>query len=115
MQTDSQGQVIDPYLLLGERTDEPELAGLEALEDEASTIADGGAAMVAYGLLMSGLLDHAAQKRLKLQLLRYCELDTLAMVMAWQGLNELCNARNENTDRPLLLKNFMPTPKHTHD
>ena len=45
--------------------------------------------MVAYGILQSGLLDEAATQRLRIQLLRYCELDTLAMVFAWEGLNEL--------------------------
>jgi len=45
--------------------------------------------MVAYGLLQSGLLDEAGRERLRSQLLRYCELDTLAMVTAWQGLHEI--------------------------
>ena len=86
------GQVIDPYKLLGERTEDPDLLGLEHLEgDDATTIADGGAAMVAYGLLQNHLLDEAKRERLRSQLLRYCELDTLAMVMAWQGLQHYCN------------------------
>lgn len=85
---DAQGQVIDPYKLLGERTDEPELRDLERREEDDSTIADGGAAMVAYGLLQNRLLTDEARGRLRAQLLSYCELDTLAMVMAWQGLHE---------------------------
>lgn len=89
MQRNEEGLVIDPYLLLGERVDDPDLVGLERLENEEQVIADGGAAMVAYGLLQSGLLDEAATQRLRIQLLRYCELDTLAMVFAWDGLNEL--------------------------
>lgn len=86
------GTVIDPYKLLGERSEEPDLAGLERLEEDEKAVADGGAAMVAYGLLQSGLLDEAARQRLRGQLLRYCELDTLAMVMAWEGLNEILEA-----------------------
>jgi hypothetical protein len=89
VQRNEEGLVIDPYLLLGERVDDPDLVGLERLENEEQVIADGGAAMVAYGLLQSGLLDEAATQRLRIQLLRYCELDTLAMVFAWDGLNEL--------------------------
>ncbi|MUV13343.1 DUF2779 domain-containing protein [Noviluteimonas gilva] len=89
VQRNEAGSVIDPYLLLGERCEDPDLVGLERLEDEEQAIADGGAAMVAYGLLQSGLLDEAAVQRLRVQLLRYCELDTLAMVFAWEGLNEL--------------------------
>src|SRR5690606_32992457 len=57
------GSVSDPYLLLGERVDDPDLFGLERLEDEEQFIADGGAAMVAYGLLQRGLLDEAATQR----------------------------------------------------
>lgn len=86
---DEHGQIVDPYRLLGERIDDLELVGIENLEDDANVVADGGAAMVAYGLLQSGLLDPAAQQRLRAQLLCYCELDTLAMVMAWEGINEL--------------------------
>ena len=58
-------------------------------EEDAKAVAEGGAAMVAYGLLQSGLLDEPARQRLRSQLLRYCELDTLAMVMAWEGLHEV--------------------------
>lgn len=92
------GAVIDPYKLLGERTEDPDLAGLEQREEDDRAVADGGAAMVAYGLLQSGLLDESARQRLRLQLLRYCELDTLAMVMAWEGLHEvLAKATNERS------------------
>lgn len=83
---DDQGRVIDPYKLLGERTEDPDLQGLEGQEEKDTAVADGGAAMVAYGLLQNHMLGEAERDRLRLQLLRYCELDTLAMVMAWQGL-----------------------------
>jgi hypothetical protein len=72
--------------LLGERTEDPDLQGLEGQEEKDTAVADGGAAMVAYGLLQNHMLGEAERDRLRLQLLRYCELDTLAMVMAWQGL-----------------------------
>lgn len=91
VQLDANGAVIDPYKLLGERSMDPDLAGLEQLEDDGAAIADGGAAMVAYGLLQNDLLSPAERDRLRGQLLRYCELDTLAMVMAWQGLKLLGN------------------------
>jgi hypothetical protein len=89
LQMDANGNVRDPYKLLGERVDDPDLLGLEDLEEEGSAVADGGAAMVAYGLLQTGLLDQAQRQRLRSQLLRYCELDTLAMVFAWEALDEL--------------------------
>lgn len=90
---DEHGRLIDPYKLLGERTEDPDLCGLESLEAEDSTIADGGAAMVAYGLLQNHLIGDIERERLRLQLLRYCELDTLAMVMAWEGLRHYCQQR----------------------
>lgn len=90
LQLDANGNVRDPYKLLGERVDDPDLQGLEELEEDGGTVADGGAAMVAYGLMQTGLLNQAQRQRLRTQLLRYCELDTLAMVFAWEGLNELC-------------------------
>ena len=45
---------------------------------------DGGAAMMAYAYLQFGDL-HAEQRELiRKALLRYCELDTMAMVMIWE-------------------------------
>lgn len=88
VQTDKQGRVRDPYELHGARFEDPDLAKSE-LNDEDSAISNGGAAMIAYGLLQSGALDEASSERLKAQLLRYCELDTFAMVLAWEGLREL--------------------------
>lgn len=80
---------LDPYDLLGERFDDPDLAGSEDLEGEEGAVQDGGAAMVAYGLLQNIGLSADRRESLKKQLLRYCELDTLAMVMVWQALPEL--------------------------
>jgi hypothetical protein len=85
---DDSGEVLDPYVLLGERTADPELLGLELLEENEDVVADGGAAMVAYGLLQSGLLDLGEQANVRRQLLRYCELDTLAMIFVWEAINK---------------------------
>lgn len=89
IQYDANGIVINPYKLLGERVDNADLAGLERLEDEAPVVADGGAAMVAYALLQNDQLTETEMREVRAQLLRYCELDTLAMVLAWEGLHEL--------------------------
>ena len=88
VQRDAQGRVRDPYELLDSRFDDPDLDGAED-EGEGDAIADGGQAMVAYGLLLSPGLTDAQRGRLRRQLLRYCELDSLAMFLAWQGLHEL--------------------------
>ena len=85
------GRVADPYALLGQLLPD---AGLDRLAreeeaDEASAfVANGGAAMVAYGELQRRDLPAAERSRLEGQLKRYCELDTLAMVMVFEALRE---------------------------
>jgi hypothetical protein len=85
------GVVMDPYLLLGQLLSDPELdrVAREEEEDEASAfVANGGAAMVAFGELQRRDLAAPERRRLEGQLLRYCELDTLAMVMVYEALRE---------------------------
>ncbi len=82
------GKVIDPYdslknlavEMLGEE-------GADALVAEDMEIAEGGAAATAYARLQFEDLSTADRARIESALLRYCELDTLAMVMiveAWR-------------------------------
>ena len=52
------------------------------VEDE---VANGGAAMSAYARLQYENLNAEERRHLQSALLRYCELDTLAMVMIWQA------------------------------
>jgi hypothetical protein len=87
------GEVIDPYQLL-----DPLLApgtvseAVAVLDDEAegdpSFIANGGAAMIAYGDLQRPNLPPGDRTRLRRELQRYCELDTLAMVMVYEALRD---------------------------
>ena len=86
---DESGRVIDPYSLLGQRVNDEDMTDLERLEDDGPVVADGGAAMVAYALLQNGQLADSEMQELRTQLLRYCELDTFAMVLAWEGIQEL--------------------------
>ena len=86
---DHEGFASDPYAKLKQAAidllpDEVE----NTSEGETSIIAEGGAAATAYARLQFENLDEAARDRIKSALLRYCELDTLAMVMimqAWQA------------------------------
>lgn len=81
------GKVEDPYKSLPkvftEWNDDFEI--LSEMED----INNGGAALTAYGKLQ--YTDMSDEERLKIKnaLLRYCELDTLAMVMIFEHLKEL--------------------------
>jgi hypothetical protein len=66
------------------------LAGDEEGEDGA--INQGGLAMTAYNYTQFASLKDADRERIQSALLRYCELDTLAMVILVQGLMELRGA-----------------------
>lgn len=85
------GVVLDPYELLG-----PLFADVAvekvieqgAADDGGSFVANGGAAMVAYGDLQRRDLPETERQRLREQLLKYCELDTLAMVMVYEALRD---------------------------
>lgn len=74
------GAVIDPYRLL------PSI--FEGIDNDAMDmfftdefITDGGAAMMAYARMQFSLVSEFEYNRIKKGLLKYCELDTLAMVM----------------------------------
>ena len=63
------------------------LAGDDDLADGA--INQGGLAMTAYNFTQFAEMNEPDRKRIENALLRYCELDTLAMVILVQGLMEL--------------------------
>ena len=83
---------IEPYELL--RRYGADLLGEEvrAGEDpDELAITEGGAAATAYARLQFEHVDAATRLKIREALLRYCELDTLAMVMivqGWRGLLE---------------------------
>lgn len=84
------GVPLDPYTLLsplfGQHVLDEALARLEA--SEGDVVANGAAAMIAYAMLQDPARAPAERDRLSEQLLRYCELDTLAMVMVYEALRE---------------------------
>ena len=50
---------------------------------------DGGAAMTAYAKLQYEEMSDYEREEIRSALLRYCELDTLAMVMIYEGWREM--------------------------
>jgi hypothetical protein len=50
-----------------------------------SDLQDGGAAMIAYSKLQFTDMSKVERHQVEQSLLRYCELDTLAMVMIYEG------------------------------
>ena len=84
-------QVRDPYQLLDPLFVEAALQQATSDQDEdangsSAYIANGGAALIAYDHLQQPGLPQAERERLESQLYRYCELDTLAMVMVYEAL-----------------------------
>jgi hypothetical protein len=92
-QTGENGTVINPYKLLDpigygipDESDEPEIE-LESGE----TIAEGGTAMMAWSRMQFDDVPDDEREKVFEALLRYCELDTLAMVMIhqhWESMRE---------------------------
>jgi hypothetical protein len=81
--------IVDPYkMLLPVFTDLPAdvLAAIES--DEELEIAEGGAATTAYSRLQFEDLQDTERTSINSALLRYCELDTLAMVLIYEAWRE---------------------------
>jgi hypothetical protein len=87
-----EGIVQDPYSLLDPLINDPTLQeAIAAAEEEDSAqaqsfVANGGAAIIAFDQLQQAALGATERDRINRELLRYCELDTLAMVMVYQSL-----------------------------
>jgi hypothetical protein len=83
------GEISDPYAILKEYAQDLLPEGFEDEEEgNTSIISAGGAATTAYARLQFEDLNQESRERIKSALLRYCELDTLAMVMVLQGWQE---------------------------
>lgn len=82
------GTVSDPYGRLKAMARDMLPAGIDERAADDSIIAEGGAAATAYARLQFEQMDTQTRDRIKSALLRYCELDTLAMAMvveAWRA------------------------------
>ena len=86
--TETNDVINDPYSLLPPLQNNLDKAN-DTLISDADRIADGGAAMTAYGHLQYVEMGDAERQALNSALLKYCELDTLAMVMVVEGWREL--------------------------
>jgi len=88
------GAALDPYQLLSPLFGEHELdeALTRLAEREGEVVANGAAAMIAYAKLQDPRLPTVERQELRVQLLRYCELDTLAMVMVYEALKDWLEA-----------------------
>ena len=83
-----QGEVINPYKLLPKVFEDWSEEQIEQSLSEIEDIADGGAALTAYGKLQYTDMSNHEREQLSNALLKYCELDTLAMVMIFEHFKE---------------------------
>ena len=82
------GLVKDPYKLLPqlfEGADECE----QLISGDSNELKDGGAAMTAYARMQFEQMSEYEFGKLKNGLLKYCELDTFAMVMIYEAWREM--------------------------
>jgi hypothetical protein len=83
------GEVVDPYKNLDKPFEDwdPEFERKSDIEE----INNGGAALTAYGLTQYTDMTDQERDTIKKALLKYCELDTLAMVMVYEHLKVEAN------------------------
>lgn len=77
---DESGYPVDPY----------NLQIIEEDDLDKHVIKQGGEAMVAYAKLQFSEIGSDERERINSSLLKYCELDTLAMVMIYEHWKSLC-------------------------
>lgn len=83
------GEVINPYELLPPVFEGWEDKDLKYNISEITEIADGGAALTAYSKLQYQDMTEKERNDITKALLKYCELDTLAMVMIYEHFKEI--------------------------
>jgi hypothetical protein len=85
------GNIRDPYKLLPPVFDDLSEEEMEKLENPMvdDELANGGAAMTAYAMMQFTEMSDIERYKVKSALLKYCELDTLAMVFVYLYFQDL--------------------------
>ena len=84
------GQVVNPYKMLPPLFEGWTESELEENVSEMEGIADGGMALTAYAKLQYQDMTDKERAEITSGLLKYCELDTLALVMIYEHFKEIC-------------------------
>ena len=82
------GKIIDPYKQLPKMFQDLSAKDIKLLSFD-NTLGDGGAALTAYGRLQFEEMSDYEREEIKKALLKYCELDTFAMVLIYEGWKDL--------------------------
>ena len=80
-------KVVDPYKLLPKMFED--VSDKDYLLLNNDQLKDGGAAMTAYAMMQFSEMSDYERDEIKNALLKYCELDTLAMVMIYEGWRDM--------------------------
>lgn len=81
------GKVTDPYKKLPKMFTDVSNKNFDILTED-DELANGGAALTAYGRMQFSEMSECERSELSNALLRYCELDTMAMVMIFEAWRE---------------------------
>lgn len=84
-------KLINPYKMLPSLYEGWKYDEKNGTISEIESIADGGEALTAYAKLQYEDMTEKERNEITSGLLKYCELDTLAMVMIYEHLKELIN------------------------
>ena len=82
------GKVLDPYKSLPPMFQDISEKDITLLSDN-DKIRDGGAALTAYARMQFEEMTYCERAEISKALLRYCELDTLAMVMIYEAWKDM--------------------------
>jgi len=86
------GRVVDPYKLLPKMFQDIPEKELELLSAD-DELKEGGAALAAYARMQFEEMSEYERVEIQSALLKYCELDTMAMVLLYEGWKNLVDKR----------------------
>lgn len=87
-----EGNIVDPYKKLPKLFQDVSDKNMELLSEE-DELSNGGAALTAYGRMQFSEISDYEKKELEKALLKYCELDTLAMVMIYEAWRDMLDTK----------------------
>lgn len=82
------GKVVDPYKTLPKMFQDISANDVQ-ISSSDDELRDGGAALTAYARMQFSEMADYEREELQKALLKYCELDTMAMVMIYEGLKDM--------------------------
>lgn len=82
-------KIRDPYKLLPRLFEDISPEETEKFLSQSDELREGGAAMTAWALMQFSDMSSVERQKISEALLKYCELDTLAMVMIYEGWREM--------------------------